>query len=527
VNSESEFRDLKTPSSPGASPGPRAAPGTNTQTHKLRILLPGISKASPLGRQLLRSVSELAEIVMTGQPCATNPWWRWKVRHTLLDWFGPTETGADAAAPARVLLDLHGAENRQGLRTWRVVDAFGRPVLQPSGVTTPTECSLVTSLYLIESTAGRAGWFSLADVHLSARRRDGKLLDAVGRAVVWLVATAIRADRASTKPQCLLRFEPLSPTLAGGVAAWMRRAKAILRDHFASDVWAIGCIAEPIGNFLNSRTVSATSWLEIPTAEGFVADPFPWPGRDGAILYERFSHRTGRGTIEALVPDSNGERRVLPLGLNIPSHLSYPCTYADSNLVLCLPEMFGERRQLIYRLAPDAPPAVHALVAEDVAMADPTLFRHDGLHWIAYNDAQLGMHENLCLLYAKRLEGPWLPHPHNPVKMDVRSSRPGGTPFVVDGALFRPAQDCSRSYGCALVINKVLICNPEQYREEPIARLRPDPAGRYPDGCHTLSITSDGILFDGKRIVFNQAIVRQRLQRQLRTRWRRLYGRAN
>jgi hypothetical protein len=159
-------------------------------------------------------------------------------------------------------------------------------------------------------------------------------------------------------------------------------------------------------------------------------------------------------------------------------------------------------------------------------MADPTLFRHGGLYWIAYNDADLGLHENLCLLYAKRLEGPWRPHQLNPVKMDVRSSRPGGAPFVVDGTLFRPAQDCSRSYGCALVINKVLTCTPEQYHEEPIARLTPDPAGRYPDGFHTLSITSDGILFDAKRIVFNPTIMRQRLKRQLHATWRRFQGRS-
>jgi hypothetical protein len=146
------------------------------------------------------------------------------------------------------------------------------------------------------------------------------------------------------------------------------------------------------------------------------------------------------------------------------------------------------------------------------------------LYWIAYNDADLGLHENLCLRYATRLEGPWTPHPLNPVKMDVRSSRPGGTPFTVDGALFRPAQDCSRSYGCALVINRVVTCTPREYQEEFVARLTPDPDGRYPDGFHTLSVTSDGILFDGKRIMFKPAVVRQRILRRLRTAWRHYCG---
>ncbi len=36
---------------------------------------------------------------------------------------------------------------------------------------------------------------------------------------------------------------------------------------------------------------------------------------------------------------------------------------------------------------------------------------------------------------------PWVAHARNPVKTDARSARPGGTPFVVDGVLYRPGQD--------------------------------------------------------------------------------------
>ncbi len=47
------------------------------------------------------------------------------------------------------------------------------------------------------------------------------------------------------------------------------------------------------------------------------------------------------------------------------------------------------------------------------------------------------------------LEGPWEPHRRNPVKCDVRGSRPAGTPFVHGGELYRPAQDGSKRYGKA------------------------------------------------------------------------------
>ena len=52
--------------------------------------------------------------------------------------------------------------------------------------------------------------------------------------------------------------------------------------------------------------------------------------------------------------------------------------------------------------------------------------------------------------------GAWTAHVANPLKIDVTSSRPAGTPFVRDGVLYRPAQDGSHGYGAALSINQVV-----------------------------------------------------------------------
>jgi hypothetical protein len=441
------------------------------------------------------------------------------IRGSALDWFGPTESSEAARVTPDILLDLHGVAAEGAARIWRVVDASGRPLLKPFAAT-PFDGAVVCSLYLIETVPARSGWVTLAEAHVSARRSDRDLLTGLARATVWLVSAAIRSLSAE-RPLMRQPFEPLVVRSVDRWVARLSRAGARLRDRLGADVWAICTVGEPIEDFLTSRVVAAKSWIEIPPGEGFVADPFPWPGREGVVLYERYSTRTGRGTIEAAVSSEGGDHRTFPLELNVGSHLSYPFTYEERGLVLCIPEMLWERRQVIYKLEPDASPAVFCVVANDVAMADPTLFRHGGLYWIAYNDADLGLHENLCLQYATKLEGPWIPHPRNPVKMDVRSSRSGGTPFSVGEILYRPAQDCSESYGCALVINKVITCTPKQYEEEAIARLIPEPDGRYPDGLHTMSVTPLGILFDGKRIAFSGAITWRRLQLVLRrTIWR-------
>jgi hypothetical protein len=479
--------------------------------------MPGISAASPLATAFVSGLAPAAKFALADRPTPTIPLWRWMIRGTALDWFGPSQSPAGTATEPGILLDLHGIETAPGQRIWRVVDASGRPLLKPFP-TSPSDRTLVGSLYLIEAVPTGSGWVTLAEAHVSARRSERELLNSLARAAVWLVTAAIQ--RLSSEGA--LRPQPFQPIFVRQLDRWRARLSRIaarLRDHLAADVWAICTVDEPVENFLASRVVAARSWFEIPPDEGFVADPFPWPGRDGVILHERYSTRSGRGTIEALVPGADGHHRTVPLQLNIASHLSYPFIYAEAGLVLCVPEMLWERRQLIYKLDPDAPPAAFCVVADDVSMADPTLFRHGGLYWIAYNNADLGLHENLCLRYASRLEGPWTPHPLNPVKMDIRSSRPGGTPFKVGGNLYRPAQDCSQSYGCAVVINRVITCTPTRYEEEPVARLTPDPASRYPDGLHTMSVTSHGIIFDGKRITFSGAITLRRFQRLLRSIW--------
>jgi hypothetical protein len=101
------------------------------------------------------------------------------------------------------------------------------------------------------------------------------------------------------------------------------------------------------------------------------------------------------------------------------------------------------------------------------------------------------------------------------VKLDIRSSRPAGTPFEHDGRLFRPAQDCAGSYGAAIVINEVTSLTPDRFSERPVARLTPEPRGPLPDGLHTLSAAGPRTLVDGKRLVWRPGRALRRGARRL------------
>jgi hypothetical protein len=122
----------------------------------------------------------------------------------------------------------------------------------------------------------------------------------------------------------------------------------------------------------------------------------------------------------------------------------------------------------------------------------------------------------LFLWHAPDPTGPWEPHPGNPVKVDVRSSRPAGTPFEFEGHLYRPAQDCSETYGGGITINRVTQLTPVSFSEEPVATIEARRGSDYAAGVHTLSGSGDLTMIDGKQVVLAPGLVPGRLLRKVR-----------
>src|SRR2546428_268438 len=121
---------------------------------------------------------------------------------------------------------------------------------------------------------------------------------------------------------------------------------------------------------------------------------------------------------------------------------------------------------------------------------------------LTFTDREKGGDANLYVWHASDLWGPWEAHPLNPVKTDIRSARPGGTPFEYEGQLYRPAQDCSKTGGGKIVLNRVDRLTTTEFQEEPVAIVAPYADTPYQDGLHTLSAAGDYTLIDAKRFRF-------------------------
>ena len=302
-----------------------------------------------------------------------------------------------------------------------------------------------------------------------------------------------------------------------------------MRSWLEQDHWNIGIVEQPIEEFLDpARPRQPVKWLPALAKGQFVADPFGWV-QDGrlTIFCEYLDYRDGVGTIAAIQPGepAAGERVPVTIGPFPPVHLSYPAVFEHQGRLLCIPETQGAREVALYGLErfPDKWIKLTTLI-ENAAIVDATLFRHGELWWLAGasdpGGAQMGA--DLHLWFATDVMGPWTPHPANPVKTDVSSARPAGTPFVSNGVLYRPAQDSSTTYGSRVVINRVLTLTTAVFREEPAAFVEPDTAGPYPDGLHTLTAVGAITLIDGKRLEIAPAEFRRVIVRMVRRRLRKL-----
>jgi hypothetical protein len=299
-----------------------------------------------------------------------------------------------------------------------------------------------------------------------------------------------------------------------------------MRHLFYQAAWSIGTTVAAPASLLAGQTPDIR-WLLHPRGNRWWADPFILEHEGKTyILCEETELCGNRGHIVCL--DLDEEFLEPTIALQRPHHLSYPFVLTHEGCAYVVPEMFEARKVTLFQ-ARNQPPHLEevAVLIEDVAAVDPTVLHYNGSWWLFCTDADTDDNADLYLWFADELLGPWRRHPVSPVKRDRASSRPAGAPFIVDGVLYRPAQDCSREYGGAVVLNRVLTLDRTSFAEQPVARIEPDPRGPCPRGLHTLNIGAGLSVVDGKADCFSliemlrtlkRGLIRPRSQRPSRTR---------
>ena len=318
------------------------------------------------------------------------------------------------------------------------------------------------------------------------------------------------------------------------------KLKNFYTNLFVHRHWGLALSFSPIEDLWLRPNSADVSLLPLPSRATFHADPFGFCYQDGlAILHERWSSIDAHGAIACsfIDKDSLDELRLkptsetdpaipavetLPVDIKFSHHSSYPYVFEYEGEYYCVPETSEAARVSLYRFGGSSGEWTYITdIISDFAAVDSSIVRYSGKWWLFCTNLKDNPDSHLYIFHADELLGPWKPHLNNPVKMDIRSARPAGTPFEHEGALYRPAQDSSRSYGGAIAIQKVTDLSPISFAEEHCGDLKLLADNLRVDGMHTLSVAGESIVLDYYRRAFLPNILVHRLKLYLQSKRRK------
>lgn len=282
------------------------------------------------------------------------------------------------------------------------------------------------------------------------------------------------------------------------------------RELFKSEHWNVGVIDQPIESILNEKPLKI-KWLPDSPDSRFLADGFGFES-DGKnfIVAEDYDYQISKGKLVAM--DQHGNQ--FPFFEESPHHHSYPFIFEYDGNTYCLPESYEKNRLDLLLWEPELKSFkfVKTLI-DKIEVIDPTLIEINNIWWLFCTHKTLS-NTLLFLYHAPSPFGPFEPHQNNPVKCDIRSSRPAGNVFEVAGTFYRPAQDCAKTYGHRIVIHEITEISPQVFREKAVKII--EAQAPFDKGIHTLSRFGNQTLVDGKVFRFNRPNFFRQLKRKLR-----------
>lgn len=305
-------------------------------------------------------------------------------------------------------------------------------------------------------------------------------------------------------------MKPIPKQMAGFFGKMLKnKCQKLFTKLFSYEYWNIGIIPKPIHEVLNDSKVNI-NWL-FQKKDLYFADPFAYEEEGGLrILMEELDYKVVKGYISGINVKKKEEWDIGTFNqamMKFPCHMSYPFILEHENEVYCVPETSEAKEASIYQLNKSSKEwkKVKTLI-KDFHAVDSSIVKYGDYWWLfcTKSFSTIQSHNNeLHIFYAADLFGEWKPHCLNPVKIDIRSSRPAGTPFIHEAMLYRPAQDCSRTYGGRIVLNRIKTLTISQFEEESVCFVEPQSDSLYRDGVHTLSSVGGVTLIDGKRFDYS------------------------
>lgn len=202
----------------------------------------------------------------------------------------------------------------------------------------------------------------------------------------------------------------------------------------------------------------------------WLADPFLFDYEGKTYLFvEMYDRIKAKGIIGCAII-RNGKCGRFKKCLDIPYHLSYPCVFRHQNDIFMVPECARSGKITVYKSVkfPYEWREEYVLYEGEGVDTTPVLQNDaDELLFLTTLKTEKNRKNN-CLYAVSRNQTEKLLIENDDT---VRSA---GHLIRKNNDLLRPAQDCTQSYGGALIFKRILACTADAFCEENFARIEAD-----------------------------------------------------
>jgi hypothetical protein len=281
--------------------------------------------------------------------------------------------------------------------------------------------------------------------------------------------------------------------------------KKMDHKYRAKEQWAL-IYANNLSKHTPNLNISSFKTLR-PPQDRFWADPFIVTRKDkNYIFFEELIFERGVGHLCCMELYTDGTHSEPIKILEQPYHLSYPFIFQYKGDDYMIPESGGQHCVQLYKCT-DFPYQwqFEKKLLNNIQAYDSTLFKHNDVWWLfacIADDESSASTEDLHLFYANTpISNDWQAHPLNPVVSNATTARPAGRIFVFDDKIYRPSQNCARSYGAGLNLCEITQLTKNTYSEKVVSQIFPDWDKRL-KGLHTFNFN--------KNISISDVIIDQR-----------------
>ena len=270
----------------------------------------------------------------------------------------------------------------------------------------------------------------------------------------------------------------------------------IVRKYAMANKWNIGFVTSPLKDIVAGDEKLRIHWMKHNCKTSWFADPFILDMDESHIyvLVEEFFYPTKRGRISKLTVNRRDYRlEKIDVVLELPTHLSFPAILRENGKVYIYPENSASGNLTLYEY-------------------DSTLNKCTPLKVLCsqpLTDAIVTDLLGCCLIASTKM-----PNPNKNIlgfysgdvlvkecKFQKNTARNAGDWFALDGVIYRPAQDCSKTYGGAVIIQKVQKNGAGDFHFENVRRFESD-CSDYNQGFHTFNHYKGVTVVDAKGLRF-------------------------